>query len=341
MQKAPPMRSQAPATAFRPSPALLRIERCLGPTHRNNLATDVVDGLSRAQKSLPSKYFYDQRGSEIFDAICDLPEYYVTRADTRLLIEHADALIELAQPTDIIELGSGAARKSRIILDACVRAGRTVRYVPMDVSEAHLRQTAQTLQREYPGLPIHGIAGDYDRHLDRIPDGERRLVLFLGSTIGNFPPVEAERFVQRIAERLAPGDTILIGMDLVKPVDVLHAAYNDSAGLTAEFNRNVLRVVNRDLGAEFVPEDFEHVAFFNQEASQIEMHLRASRDHSVRIRDLGLDVPFAAGETIHTEISRKFRRADAELLYGAAGCRLERWWTDADGYFAEAVGLKM
>jgi len=334
------MRNRGPSTALRPGDPLLHVECCLDPTYKSQLARDVCRGLTQPQKSLPSKYFYDQRGSLLFDAICDLPEYYLTRTDTALLRTRADELVAFASPSDVIELGSGAARKTRLILDACLRSERVVRYVPMDVSEAHLRDTAFALRREYPGMSIHGIAGDYERHLERIPTGRRRLVLFLGSTIGNFAPRDAENFLRRVAAQLSPRDVILIGMDLVKPIEALHAAYNDSAGLTAEFNRNILHVVNRDLGADFAPEEFEHVAFFNTAAAQIEMHLRATRDHSVHISLLELDVEFRAGETIHTEISRKFRRADAEALFAAAGCSLERWWTDERGWFAEAVATK-
>ena len=334
------MRNRAPATALRTPPdPLLNIEHHLEPSSSGTLAADVMRGLTTRRKTLPSKYFYDQRGAELFDAICDLPEYYLTRIDTGLLREHAGELVTFTSPTDVIELGSGAARKTRCILDACARAERVVRYVPIDVSETQLLETARSLRREYPGLRVHGIAADYERHLDRIPPGVRRLVLFLGSTIGNFTPQEAEGFVRGVAAQLSPGDSILIGMDLVKPVEVLHAAYNDSAGLTAEFNRNILRVVNRELGADFVPEEFEHVAFFHSGASQIEMHLRAARDHRVHIADLDLEVAFTAGETIHTEISRKFRRAEAESLFAAAGCRLARWWTDEREYFAEALGV--
>jgi len=332
------MSSRPPAAARREPDPLLTFERLLGPSYRGTLARDARRGLTAARKSLPSKYFYDGRGSRLFDAICDTPEYYLTRVDTELLRRHADELVALVRPTDVIELGAGGAQKTRLLLDALMRAGGDVRYVPMDVSESHLLQTAEALRGEYPALRVHGIAGDYERHLERIPPGERRLVLFLGSTIGNLTPAEATAFVSRLARCLAPGDAILIGMDLVKPEAVLHAAYNDAAGLTAEFNRNALRVINRELDGDFDPEAFEHVAFFDADRARVEMHLRATRAHRVRLRALGLEVAFDRGETIHTEISRKFRRADAEQLYAAAGCTLERWWSDERGYFGEALG---
>jgi L-histidine N-alpha-methyltransferase len=335
------MPTRRPARALAAQDPLLTIERLLGPSHRTTLERDVRRGLSSRPKSLPSKYFYDERGSRLFEAICDLPEYYLTRADTALLRRHADDLVARVRPTDVIELGSGAATKTRFILDALVRQGRgDARYVPMDVSESHLVQTAESVRQEYPELSVHGIAGDYEHHLDRIPSGERRLVLFLGSTIGNFPPAAARAFVRRVARQLVPGDAFLIGMDLVKPPEILHAAYNDSAGLTAEFNRNVLYVLNRELGADFAPDDFEHVAFYDPESARVEMHLRASRAHRVHVRRLALDVEFEAGEMIHTEISRKFRRADAEALFSAAGCRLAEWWTDDRESFAEALGVR-
>jgi L-histidine N-alpha-methyltransferase len=202
-----------------------------------------------------------------------------------------------------------------------------------------LRRSAIALRASYPTLRVHGIVADYEHHLEHLPAGERRLVLFLGSTIGNFSHARARRFMRDLAERLSPGDWLLIGMDLVKPVGVLHAAYNDARGLTAEFNRNVLRVLNRELGATFAPERFQHVAFFNPQRSQIEMYLRADAAHEVLIPALDLTVTFAAGETIHTEISRKFTRADAEGMLAHAGCRLERWFTADEQQFALALGV--
>ena len=315
-----------------------RLDRYLEPMRRSSLAEDVRNGLTAAPKRLPPKYFYDDRGSRLFDAICDTPEYYPTRTEQALLQGVAAEIAALTQPTHLIELGSGTSRKTRVLLDALMRRGSELCYIPMDVSEGMLRRTALALRSEYPRLRVHAIAGDYEHHLERIPVGARRLVLFLGGTIGNFAPAEANDFLVSLTRQLAPGDFVLIGMDLRKPAEVLHAAYNDAAGLTAEFNRNVLCVINRELDADFRPEEFEHLAFFNAEASQVEMHLRARRDRAVRIRALGLTVPFAAGETIHTEISRKFHRTEVEQMFAGAGCRMLRWYVPSNDYFALVLG---
>ena len=301
------------------------------------LARDVLRGLSASQKFLPPKYFYDDRGSQLFDAICDLPEYYLTRTEQELLEGVVDEIVSIAQPSDMIEFGSGAARKTRILLDALDRAGRALRYIPMDVNESMLRRAAHALRFDYPRVRIHAVVGDYERHLHRLPRGRQRLVVFLGSTLGNFTPRATAAFLANVRRRLASGDHLLLGVDLVKPVDVIEAAYNDSAGVTAAFNRNVLHVINRDLDANFDPDAFEHVAFFNQNQSQIEMHLRAHAPHRVAVCRLNVTVPFAAGETIHTEISRKFTPAEIESTLAAAGYRLTRWYTPANAYFGLAL----
>ena len=301
------------------------------------LAHDVRSGLLAHQKTLPPKYFYDDRGAQLFDAICHLPEYYLTRTEQRLLEDVADDIIAIAAPDEVVEFGSGASRKTRILLDALARSGRPLRYMPVDVCEGMLRRAALSLLQAYPRLTIHGIVGDYDQDLHRIPPGDRRLVLFLGSTIGNFTPAATARFLAQVRACLTAGDHLLLGLDLVKPPPVLEAAYNDGAGVTAEFNRNVLHVINRQLGGEFEPECFEHVAFFNAEQSQVEMHLRAGRAHTVSIRTLGLTVPFTAGETIHTEISRKFTRAEAHSTLQESGFALTRWYTPPNNYFGLAL----
>ncbi len=316
---------------------LLRIDRYLEPTRRSSLADDVRRGLAQPQKSVPCKYFYDDRGSRLFDQICDLPEYYPTRTEDALLRQCADEIVALVRPSDVIELGSGASRKTRVLLDACTRGGAPLTYIPMDVSESMLRRSAVALRAAYPELRVHAIVGDYEQHLERIPSGRRRLLVFLGGTIGNFRREQAVVFVRAVRRQLSPGDFVLIGMDLVKPVDILNAAYNDAAGVTAEFNRNVLHVINRDLGGDFDPAAFAHLAFFNGEESQIEMHLRAEGEQQVRIAALDLQVSVAAGETIHTEISRKFSRAEALSLFAAARCRIERWYTPENQWFALAL----
>jgi L-histidine N-alpha-methyltransferase len=301
------------------------------------LARDVRLGLSAPQKSIPPKYFYDDRGSALFDAICDLPEYYLSRAGQALLDAHAEEIIAVAQPHEVVELGSGTSRKTRVLLNALTSGNSAARYLPFDVSEGTLRQAAAMLLEEYPPLRIHAMVGDYEQDLERLPRGRARLVLFLGSTIGNFTPAVTADFLARLRGVLSEGDHLLVGIDLVKTVEVLEAAYNDRAGVTAEFNRNVLRVINRHLQADFEPDRFEHVAFFNRAESQIEMHLRARTAHTVNITSLGLSVRFDPGETIHTEISRKFTHPEVCRTLLAAGFDLVRWYAPGDNAFALAL----
>jgi L-histidine N-alpha-methyltransferase len=318
----------------------LRIDRLGGGDLYTTLAADVRAGLGRRPKTLPPKYFYDERGARLFDAICDLPEYYPTRTEQALLGRVAGDVIAMTRPTHLIELGSGASRKTRLLLDALARPPGGACYVPWDVSEEMLRRSAAALRVMYPQLRIQGIVGDYQHHIDRLPGGGRRLVIFLGSTIGNLTPKETQRFLATLGRHLEPRDALLLGLDLVKPVPVLNAAYNDSKGVTAEFNRNVLRVLNRELDGDFDLDRFEHVAFYDPREAQVEMHLRATAFQRVRLRKLPLDVVFAAGETIRTEISRKFTRADAVSMLAAAGCSLKRWFESSDQYFALALGTR-
>jgi L-histidine N-alpha-methyltransferase len=309
--------------------------------HRRNgsseFAEDVRRGLLAPQKTLPPKYFYDDRGSQLFDAICDLPEYYLTRTSQALLDGAAVQIVRTARPSVVVEFGSGSSRTTRTILDVMERTGREMCYVPIDVSEGMLRSAALTLLREYPHLHIHAIVGDYERDLQHLPPGRGRLVLFLGSTIGNLTPTATANFLHALRRQLGGGDHFLLGVDLVKPIEILEAAYNDRSGVTAEFNLNVLRVINRELDADFALERFEHLAFFNRERSQIEMHLRARSAHKVAIRKLQLSVPFAAAETIHTEISRKFTRDEVESTLHLAGFQLVDWYTPPNRYFGLAL----
>lgn len=304
------------------------------------LARDVKRGLSRQPKTLPPKYFYDERGAKLFDAICDTPEYYPTRVEQALLERIAPGLIRELAPTAIVELGSGAARKTRTVLDAVASAGLECCYVPFDVSEEMLRASAARLLRDYPWLGVHGVVGDYDRDLEHLPTGERRLFLFLGGTIGNFDVGEDKAFLSRVATQMTKSDFLLLGTDLVKDERTLNAAYNDAQGITAEFNLNVLSVINRELGGRFNPDHFEHVAFFDREKSRIEMHLRSSREQQVSIEALGLRVGFEAGETILTEISRKFTRASAERLLASSGLALARWDVPDDEAFALSLSQR-
>jgi L-histidine N-alpha-methyltransferase len=301
------------------------------------LPDDVLDGLTRPFKELPPKHFYDAYGSELFDRICELPEYYPTRAEREILEARSAEIVRITGAGELVELGAGYATKTRVLLEAMRDAGTLRRYIPFDVAESVVRDVSDALASEYPGLQVHGVVGDFERHLDRIPTSEPgvpRIVAFLGGTIGNFGPGSRRRFLRGLAERLGPQDFLLLGTDLVKDPRVLEAAYDDAAGVTAEFNKNVLTVVNRELAADFPVEDFEHVAFYDPEHEWIEMRLRARRACEVHVGALGLTVRFARGEELRTEISAKFTRRRLDDDFCAAGLRLEHWLTDAEGRFA-------
>jgi L-histidine Nalpha-methyltransferase len=321
-----------------PDPVLdadIRIDSHLDGTHERSLAEDVLDGLTRPFKELPPKHFYDARGAELFDRICELPEYYPTRAERSILERNADELAALTVAAELVELGSGTASKTRVLLDALHGAGMLQRYIPVDVTESMVRDCATELTGEYPGLRVHGVIGDFERHLDQVPPAVGpRIVAFLGGTIGNFPPGSRRRVLRQISQLLGPQDFLLMGTDLVKDPQILQAAYDDAQGVTAEFNRNVLRVLNRELDADFEPEDFDHVALFDPEHEWIEMRLRARREHTTIVRGLDLPVHFEAGEEMRTEISAKFtaERLEGDLL--ASGLELVRWFTDPDELFA-------
>ncbi len=321
-----------------PEPLLedaIQIDSHLDGTHERSLADDALDGLTRPFKELPPKHFYDARGAQLFDRICELPEYYPTRAERAILEDSAQEIAQLTGAVELVELGSGTAAKTRVLLDALHAAGTLYRYVPVDVTESMVRECAHMLTDEYPGLRVHGVIGDFERHLDRVPPAAGpRIVAFLGGTIGNFPPGSRRRVLRQIAGLLHPGDHLLMGTDLVKDPQVLEAAYDDAQGVTAEFNRNVLRVLNRELQADFDPDDFEHVALFDREHEWIEMRLRARREHTTLVRGLDLPVHFDAGEEIRTEISAKFTPERLEGDLSAAGLELVRWLTDPDGLFA-------
>lgn len=297
------------------------------------LRDDARAGLTATPKTLPPKWFYDGRGSELFERITELPEYYPTRAERAALTAHAPEIAEVTAAKTLVELGSGSSDKTRLLLDALHRYGTLGRFVPLDVSEPALRAAATAIDADYPDLDVHAIAGDFTRHLDEIPAGDGRLVAFLGGTIGNFEPPERARFLRELRAVLHPGEWLLLGTDLVKDEATLVAAYDDSAGVTADFNRNVLRVLNRALDADFDPEAFEHVALWDPEKEWIEMRLRATRAMRVRVAALGLSVSFADGEELHTEISAKFRRSGVSSELAAAGFEAVRWWTDPRGRF--------
>jgi L-histidine Nalpha-methyltransferase len=317
--------------------APLRIDVHVGSAGPRALPDDVLDGLTKPFKELPPKHLYDARGAELFDRICELPEYYPTRTERAILDEYADAIVCRTAMAELIELGSGTAAKTRVLLDAMERAGTLWRYVPFDVAEQTVRECTLALADEYGGLAIHGIVGDFERHLDQIPPpvrGRPRVVAFLGGTIGNFSPGARRRFLRAMAGLLSPSDYLLLGTDLVKDVDTLEAAYDDEAGVTAEFNRNLLHVLNRELDADFPTELFEHVAFFDPQHEWIEMRLRARRACHVTIGALDLEVEFARGEELRTEISAKFTRERVEADYAASGLELAEWFTDEEGLFA-------
>jgi L-histidine N-alpha-methyltransferase len=313
----------------------IRIDSHLSGADERSLADDVLDGLTQPFKELPPKHFYDARGAELFDRICDLPEYYPTRAERSILEQQAQDIAELTGACELVELGSGTAAKTRVLLDALHEAGTLVRYVPVDVTEQMVRDCAEELTEEYAGLQVHGVIGDFERHLDRVPARiGPRIVAFLGGTIGNFPPGSRRRFLRELTRLLGAGDHLLMGTDLVKDPEVLEAAYDDAEGLTAEFNRNLLRVLNRELDAGFDPQDFDHVAVFDPEHEWIEMRLRARRAHTTLVRALNLPVHFAAGEEMRTEISAKFTPERVEGDLSAAGLELVRWLTDPEDLFA-------
>lgn len=297
-----------------------------------SLADDVRAGLARRPRELQPKYFYDDLGSQLFDAICDTPEYYLTRTEDRLLRRHAAAIVERAGPHSVLELGSGTSRKTRHLLAAWNEPGGV--YWPFDVSGETLERVAVELAARYPALRIHPLVGDYTAGFGNFPDLDgRTLALFLGSTLGNFTAAFAGEFLADFSTHLDPGDCFLLGADLDKDPRLIEAAYNDAQGLTARFNRNVLAVLNRELGADFDPRGFAHRAVYDRDARQIEMYLDSTRDQTVTIRGLDLTLSFSAGESILTEISRKFTVEQLEgLLAGARLDVVERWIDDERPY---------
>ncbi len=301
---------------------------------REALAVDVLRGLTSEPKELPAKWFYDERGSELFDEITRLPEYYLTRREREILIQRVDTIAALTRAETLVELGSGSSGKTRLLIDALLRGGSLRRFVPFDVSEEFLRESAGKLASDYPGLAVHGVVGDFEHHLGKLPDAPRRLVAFLGSSLGNLVGANRARFLRAIREYLGPGEALLLGADLVKDVARLEAAYNDADGVTIAFNRNVLSVIDDELGADFDLERFEHVARFDPVEEWIDIGLRSLENQSVRIAAIDLEVEFSEGELMRTEISDKFRRPGLEAELVAAGFEPARWWEDAHGDFA-------
>jgi L-histidine N-alpha-methyltransferase len=301
---------------------------------RHALRADADRGLRASPKDIPPKWFYDDRGSQLFDDITRLPEYYPTRCERAILVARAAEIAAITRADTLVELGSGTSDKTRILLDALRDAGTITRFVPFDVSEQTLRVAADAIGREYPTVHVHAVVGDFERHLAGIPGGGRRVVAFLGGTIGNFEGPARHQFLRTIADGLGRNDHLLLGLDLVKDIDRLEAAYDDSQGVTSAFNKNVLLVMNRELHADFDETRFVHVAVFEKDASQIEMRLRATETHTVRVAALGLDVGFAAGEEMRTEVSAKFTREQVVGELRDVGLGVAQWWTDPDGDFA-------
>ena len=318
------------------------IEVHLGPEDwARSLRTDAAAGLTSSPKELSPTWLYDDRGCELFEQITRLPEYYPTRAERAILHERADEIAARVDADVLVELGAGTAEKTRVLLDALDSVDE---YVPFDVAESVVVATARAIGTEYPALDVHGVVGDFRRHAGRLPASAggrgRRLVAFLGGTIGNLRPHERAALLRDLAAAMAPGDALLLGTDLVKDRGRLVAAYDDAAGVTAEFNLNVLRVLNRELGATFPVHGFRHVARFDEDHRWIEMHLQATDTTIVDIAELDLTIGLAAGETIRTEISAKFERAQVTREVTAAGFEPAAWWTDAAGDYALSLAVR-
>jgi L-histidine N-alpha-methyltransferase len=314
------------------SPRGFRLTRTLPADARSAaLRADVRHGLTATPKTLPPKWFYDARGSELFERITELPEYYPTRAEREILLARGGEIAAAAGARTLIELGSGSSEKTRHLIDALTGLDT---YVPVDVSESALARAGRALAAERPGLAVHALVADFTGRLELPRTPGPRLLAFLGGTIGNLLPDERAAFLARLRALLSPGDALLLGTDLVKDERVLVRAYDDAAGVTAAFDKNVLAVINRELGADFDPDAFDHVARWDAEREWIEMRLRSRRAQTVKIRALDLAVDFAAGEELRTEVSAKFRREGVRAELAAAGLELRHWWTDAEERFA-------
>ena len=300
---------------------------------RSQMCADALKGLQGREKSIPPVWFYDERGSRLFEEITQLPEYYPTRAERALLQQHAPAIAALSKADTLVELGAGACDKSRVLLAALQELGSLERYVPFDVSDDFLRRAATTLSREFQGLDIHLVIGDFHHHLAEIPAEGRRMIAFLGGTIGNLNPSQRSRFLFDLNCTMSSDDSLLLGTDLVKDRSRLVAAYDDASGVTADFNRNVLLVLNEQLGGDFDPDLFHHVALWNENEQWIEMRLRAAEATEISLAGAGITVRFNEGEDLLTEISAKFTPERVERELTDAGFVLEDRWGADDGEF--------
>lgn len=320
-------------TEVRVAPPLVDV--LLGPAERRAaLERDVREGLTATPKKLPPKWHYDAEGSRLFGEITRLPEYYLTRAEREILAARAGDIAAVSRADTLVELGAGTSEKTRLLLDALREAGRLERIVVLDVDEETLRESAERLAREYPGVAVHGVAGDLEQHLSELPHEGRRLIAFLGSSIGNFETAERAAFLRRLRGAIDPGETFLLGTDLVKDPARLHAAYDDAAGVTPRFSLNLLSVLNRELGADFDLARFRHVPRWDAERELVDIRLRSLGAQRVCVRALGLEIDFAEGEELHTETSAKFRRGGVERELREAGFDVREWWTDEAGDFA-------
>ncbi len=298
-------------------------------------AQEVVHGLTQAQKSLPPRYFYDDYGSHLFEQICQLPEYYLTRTETALFQHYASAIAQKTGACDLIELGSGSSTKTRLLLDAYQTQHGSLSYVPVDVSAGILKDSACELLNEYEMLHVHGLVSTYEKALQALPSASlpQRMIAFIGSTLGNLAPTECDRFLAQIAAALQPGEFFLLGIDLQKPVEILEAAYNDAQGVTAAFNLNMLQHLNSKFDGDFKLSQFEHHAFYNSQHHQIEMHLRSRQAQTVQLRSLNLAINFEAGETILSEISRKFDLTQMKSLLTQQGLAPIQSWMDEQQWY--------
>ena len=330
-------------TTHSPQPLPWRLDCHVAAGDDAAAADELRRALTARRPWLPARWFYDDAGCDLFVRITDLAEYYQTRTEQALLDQHMDALVRAHGLTELVEIGSGAARKTRAILDAMESAGTLKRFIPFDISPGAVAASAADIAAAYPGTRVHGVAGDFSRHLSRIPrrpaDG-RRMVAFLGGTIGNLDPPRRRTMMRRLARLLRPGDCLLLGTDLAHDPEVLVRAYDDSEGVTAEFNRNIIRHINHAYAGDADPDAFAHVARWNSRASRIEMHLRARRDIEWNIAGLGVVVPVEAGSTIRTEISCKFTADSVRAMYEDAGLVLADWHEDPRGRYALSVATR-
>jgi L-histidine N-alpha-methyltransferase len=304
-------------------------------TFKESIQGDMQQGLRAQQKFIPSKYFYDERGSKLFEDICELPEYYPTCTELSILKKIAPQIMCSIRFIDLIELGSGSSYKIQILMNAASESNRaTMRYIPVDISESAVLKAAQGLIKIYPELQVMGIVADFTNKMDFVPTERSSLFMFFGSTIGNFRQDEAIAFLRNISDIMKIDDSLLIGFDMIKPKGIIEAAYNDSQGITSEFNKNILHVVNDELNANFDPLLFDHLAFYSDAHERIEMHLRANCDCTVIIKELDMEVTFKKGETIHTENSKKFSRKRIESIIGEAELSIKEWFCDPDEWFS-------